>query len=70
MNLVGMVAMSILQDFSGICAFATYHGCDPLARGIITSKDQILPYFVMDQMGFIVGMPGLFVAMLYGGSLR
>ncbi|XP_037802901.1 sodium-coupled monocarboxylate transporter 2-like isoform X2 [Penaeus monodon] len=69
MNLVGMVAMSILQDFSGICAFATYHGCDPLARGIITSKDQILPYFVMDQMGFIVGMPGLFVAMLYGGSL-
>ncbi|ROT75511.1 hypothetical protein C7M84_005946 [Penaeus vannamei] len=70
MNIVGMIVLCGLLYFSGLCAFATYHGCDPLTRGLISTKDQIMPYFVMDKMGFLYGMPGLFVATLFSGALR
>lgn len=69
MNIVGMIVLCGLLYFSGLCAFATYHGCDPLTRGLISTKDQIMPYFVMDKMGFLYGMPGLFVATLFSGAL-
>ncbi|XP_042861691.1 sodium-coupled monocarboxylate transporter 1-like [Penaeus japonicus] len=68
-NIVGMIVLCGLLYFSGLCAFATYHGCDPLTRGLISTKDQIMPYFVMDKMGFLYGMPGLFVATLFSGAL-
>lgn len=50
--------------------FATYEGCDPLAAGLITEKDQILPFFVLDRLSTAPGLPGLFVACMFSGSLR
>lgn len=31
---------------------------------------QILPLFVMDVLGDVIGLPGLFVACLFSGALR
>ncbi|XP_068215669.1 sodium-coupled monocarboxylate transporter 1-like [Palaemon carinicauda] len=67
-NLVGMVLTMSLVFFSGLCAFVNYVGCDPISRGHIFSKDQIIPYFVMDKVGYF-GVPGLFVATLLSGAL-
>ncbi|XP_064086461.1 sodium-coupled monocarboxylate transporter 1-like [Macrobrachium nipponense] len=67
-NLFGMVFTLSLVFFSGLCAFVNYAGCDPISRGHIFSKDQIIPYFVMDKVGFF-GIPGLFVATLLSGAL-
>ncbi|XP_042863379.1 sodium-coupled monocarboxylate transporter 1-like [Penaeus japonicus] len=58
-----------LTMIAGIVMFATYEGCDPLAAGLITKKDQILPFYVMDQLSVIPGLPGLFVACIFSGSL-
>ncbi|XP_069946548.1 sodium-dependent multivitamin transporter-like [Cherax quadricarinatus] len=58
-----------LTMITGLVMFATYEGCDPLAAGLITSKDQILPFYVMDSLSSVPGLPGLFVACIFSGAL-
>nr|XP_045596122.1 sodium-dependent multivitamin transporter-like [Procambarus clarkii] len=53
----------------GLVIFATYEGCDPLAAGLITKNDQILPFFVMDRLTTTPGLPGLFVACIFSATL-
>lgn len=54
----------------GLVLFATYEGCDPLAAGLIDKKDQIVPFYVMDRLSSVPGLPGLFVACIFSGALR
>ncbi|XP_063614505.1 sodium-dependent multivitamin transporter-like [Penaeus indicus] len=63
------VLLISLTMAAGIVLFATYEGCDPLAAGLITKKDQILPFYVMDRLSSIPGLPGLFVACIFSGAL-
>ena len=65
----GMLIMWGLMFFSGICAYAVYANCDPMALGFIDTQDKILPYMVMDKVR-IWGIPGLFVAAMFSGALR
>ncbi|KAK7111529.1 sodium-coupled monocarboxylate transporter 1-like [Littorina saxatilis] len=53
----------------GAVVYAFYSKCDPISAGLIDSKDQLLPLFVMDVLGDITGLPGLFVACLFSGAL-
>ncbi|CAG2112328.1 unnamed protein product [Medioppia subpectinata] len=53
----------------GISIFAYYSGCDPMAIGLIEKTDQLMPYFVMDQLSSMPGLPGLFVACVFSASL-
>ncbi|RXG53853.1 Sodium-coupled monocarboxylate transporter 2 [Armadillidium vulgare] len=69
-NVFGIFFIYCLIFFAGLVAYANYAGCDPMALGIIKRKEQIIPYFVMDKLSFIPGLPGIFVATLVGGSLR
>lgn len=53
---------------AGLVLYAFYqvHG-DPLAAGKITKADQILPYFVINELPH--GLPGLFIAAIYAASM-
>ena len=53
---------------TGLVLFAFYqtHG-DPLAAGKISSGDQILPHFVINELP--VGLPGLLVAAIFAASM-
>jgi SSS family transporter len=53
---------------TGLVLYAFYqvHG-DPLAAGKISKADQILPYFVMNELPN--GLPGLFIAAIYAASM-
>ena len=31
---------------------------------------QVLPYFVIDKLGHLTGVPGIFMACLFSGALR
>ncbi|RXG58520.1 Sodium-coupled monocarboxylate transporter 2 [Armadillidium vulgare] len=42
----------------GLVAYATYFGCDPLALGIIKTKEEIMPYYISDKLSFIPGIAG------------
>ncbi|XP_076162659.1 sodium-coupled monocarboxylate transporter 1 [Ptiloglossa arizonensis] len=43
--------------------------CDPRALGEITADDQLLPAYVMEIAGHLHGVPGLFVAGIFGAAL-
>ncbi|XP_048587926.1 sodium-coupled monocarboxylate transporter 1 isoform X2 [Nematostella vectensis] len=53
----------------GCVIYAFYHNCDPKSLKVISSGDQILPYFVMHVLGELYGIPGLFLACLFSGTL-
>lgn len=36
----------------------------------VSKPDQLFPLFVMDTLGHIPGVPGLFVAGIFSGALR
>ncbi|CAH1964545.1 unnamed protein product [Acanthoscelides obtectus] len=55
--------------YTGILVYASYYGCDPSAMGRIKADDQILPLFVMETVGHLRGVPGLFIAGVFGAAL-
>lgn len=66
---VGLYVLWLVFYFSGLVAYATYRNCDPLTSGRIEKPDQVIPYLVMDKVGHLTGIPGVFVAAVYGGVL-
>ncbi|XP_074496933.1 sodium-coupled monocarboxylate transporter 1 [Sebastes fasciatus] len=68
-NMVGLWVTVSLAVFSGLTMFSIYKNCDPFTNGDITTQDQLLPYLVMDILADYPGIPGLFVAAAYSGTL-
>ncbi|XP_030638589.1 solute carrier family 5 member 6 [Chanos chanos] len=58
-----------LSCLTGLVMFACYGEDSPLDKQYISSKDQMVVYFVMDMLQGIPGLPGLFVACLFSASL-
>ncbi|KAJ8966541.1 hypothetical protein NQ317_008850, partial [Molorchus minor] len=56
--------------YAGILVYATYYGCDPLSLGRIQADDQILPLFVMETVGHLRGVPGLFYRGSFWSSVK
>ncbi|CAG0923130.1 unnamed protein product [Notodromas monacha] len=46
-----------------------YEQCDPLTVKTVSKSDQLFPLFVMDTLGEISGVPGIFVAGIFSGAL-
>ncbi|XP_069547161.1 sodium-coupled monocarboxylate transporter 1 [Brachyistius frenatus] len=68
-NMVGLWLTVSLAMFSGLTMYSIYKNCDPLSNGDIATPDQLLPYLVMDILADYPGIPGLFVAAAYSGTL-
>ncbi|XP_019952066.2 sodium-coupled monocarboxylate transporter 1 [Paralichthys olivaceus] len=68
-NMVGLWVTVSLAVFSGLTMYSIYKKCDPLLNGDISTPDQLLPYLVMDILAIYPGIPGLFVAAAYSGTL-
>ncbi|XP_005187990.2 putative sodium-dependent multivitamin transporter [Musca domestica] len=64
-----LILLSVTTCFSGLCMYYYYKTCDPLLEGRITSRDQLMPLFVVDTMGHIPGISGLFVSGMFSASL-
>lgn len=59
----------MLSCLMGLVMFACYGQNSPVEQQYITSKDQMVLYFVMDMLQNFPGLPGLFVACLFSASL-
>ncbi|KAH3861726.1 sodium-dependent multivitamin transporter-like [Dreissena polymorpha] len=68
-NFPGLCLILYLGCFIGIAMYNLYRTCDPIKFGLVAASDQLLPLFVMDVLGNVHGVPGLFVASLFSGAL-
>ncbi|KAG8005724.1 Sodium-coupled monocarboxylate transporter 1 [Nibea albiflora] len=68
-NLLGLLSILMCSVFAGMCLFSVYKNCDPWTAGLVSAPDQLMPYLVMDILKDYPGVPGLFVAAAYSGSL-
>uniref|UniRef100_A0A6Q2WSS5 Solute carrier family 5 member 12 n=1 Tax=Esox lucius TaxID=8010 RepID=A0A6Q2WSS5_ESOLU len=68
-NLLGLLTILVCAVSSGLIMYAFYTHCDPWTAGSITAPDQLMPYFVMEVLGEFPGLPGLFVACAFSGTL-
>lgn len=48
---------------------AHYRHCDPIRAGNIKSADELLPLYVIEEMGHMRGVTGFFVAGIFAASL-
>ncbi|GFN82014.1 sodium-coupled monocarboxylate transporter [Plakobranchus ocellatus] len=69
MNFPGLCIILYMCCFIGIYMAAFYENCDPLKAKFVGDSNQLLPIFVMDVLGDMTGLPGLFVAGLFSGAL-
>nr|XP_057910563.1 sodium-coupled monocarboxylate transporter 1 [Doryrhamphus excisus] len=68
-NMVGLWVTVTLAMLSGFAMYSIYKNCDPFTNGDVNTTDQLLPYLVMDILAAYPGIPGLFVAAAYSGTL-
>lgn len=61
--------LSLSTSFSGLCIYWYYKTCDPVEDGYISQRDQVMPLFVVDAMGHLKGLPGLFVSGIFSACL-
>ncbi|KAI4465484.1 sodium-coupled monocarboxylate transporter [Holotrichia oblita] len=69
LNLPILSILSFSTSFAGLSIYSRYFDCDPVSAKIIASNDQLMPYFVVDSMGHIPGLSGIFVAGIFSASL-
>ncbi|XP_040886232.1 sodium-coupled monocarboxylate transporter 1-like [Toxotes jaculatrix] len=68
-NLLGLCSFLACSVCAGMCLYSVYKNCDPWTAGSVSSPDQLMPYLVMDILTDSPGLPGLFFAAVYSGSL-
>ncbi|XP_028811129.1 sodium-coupled monocarboxylate transporter 1 [Denticeps clupeoides] len=69
LNLVGLCVILLCAVFAGLCLYSFYKQCDPWTSNAVSSTDQLMPYLVLDILRDHPGLPGLFVAAAYSGTL-
>ncbi|XP_077515823.1 sodium-coupled monocarboxylate transporter 1-like [Amblyomma americanum] len=68
-NLPGLAFLMLICALAGLVMYARYQDCDPLLTKKATAPDQLLPLYVMDILGSLHGVPGLFVSGIFSGAL-
>ncbi|XP_054246463.1 sodium-coupled monocarboxylate transporter 2 [Indicator indicator] len=69
LNLLGLWTVLGCAVFCGLVMYSHYRSCDPWTAAFISAPDQLMPYFVMDIFSSMPGVPGLFVACAFSGTL-
>ncbi|NXS61198.1 SC5AC protein, partial [Brachypteracias leptosomus] len=69
LNLLGLWIVLACAVFCGLVMYSHYRSCDPWTAHFISAPDQLMPYFVMDIFSSMPGVPGLFVACAFSGTL-
>ncbi|KAH8382315.1 hypothetical protein KR009_002886 [Drosophila setifemur] len=65
----GFILIMSFTCFIGIIMFAYYYGCDPIQAGLVSKTDKLMPFFIQDIMGHLMGMPGVFISCVFSASL-
>lgn len=66
---IGTAAFVSVCCYVGLLIYEMFQDCDPLSAGFINHDDQLLPLYVVQSVGHIPGMSGLFIAGIFGAAL-
>ncbi|GBP13177.1 Sodium-coupled monocarboxylate transporter 1 [Eumeta japonica] len=66
---IGISSLYCFCLYCGLLIYARFHDCDPLQTKLAKAKDQLLPLLVMDVLGDLPGLPGVFVAGIFSAAL-
>ncbi|XP_069116035.1 sodium-coupled monocarboxylate transporter 1-like [Argopecten irradians] len=66
-----IVVYNVTLALMGLLMYAYYRmaDCGPFEGGLVSSMNQMTPYFVFDVLRGLPGMSGVYVACLFSGSL-
>ncbi|KAK4303370.1 hypothetical protein Pmani_024598 [Petrolisthes manimaculis] len=64
-----LMLLSFSTSFAGLVLYAEYQFCDPIVSERISNSDQLLPLYVVEKLGNVPGLSGLFVSGIFSGSL-
>jgi Na+/proline symporter len=65
----GLILVYVINFYTGMILVAHYKDCDLIKTDQIRATDQILPYYVLSEMGDLKGVTGFFVAGIFAASL-
>ncbi|XP_009892716.1 PREDICTED: sodium-coupled monocarboxylate transporter 1 [Charadrius vociferus] len=68
-NLLGLWVILACATLCGLSLYSIYKDCDPWMAKQVSAFDQLMPYLVLDILHDFPGVPGLFVASAYSGTL-
>ncbi|XP_059619264.1 sodium-coupled monocarboxylate transporter 2-like [Phlebotomus argentipes] len=57
------------SERGALIMYAFYESCDPVASGVISKRDQLFSLFVFEMAEHFPGLPGLFIAGVFAGTL-
>ncbi|XP_059148637.1 sodium-coupled monocarboxylate transporter 2-like [Physella acuta] len=71
LNIPIMLAYGVLLFFVGFAIYVhfAFLRCDPYEGGLITNRNQLSPFFVMQAFQDMPGFAGLFMGTMFSGSL-
>ncbi|EDW45056.1 GM10281, partial [Drosophila sechellia] len=69
LSLIGFMFVMLMCVYIGMLAFAEFYHCDPITTGLARAKDQVIPLYVVKNVGHIPGLVGLFVAGVFSAAL-
>ncbi|XP_043948331.1 sodium-coupled monocarboxylate transporter 2 isoform X1 [Drosophila biarmipes] len=69
LSLLGFMIVMLMCVYIGMLAFAEFYHCDPITTGLARAKDQVIPLYVVKNVGHIPGLVGLFVAGVFSAAL-
>lgn len=64
-----VICLICMVGWLGLVLYAVYADCDPITAKQVRTKDQMMPLLVLHVAGDIPGLPGLFMAGIFSGSL-
>jgi SSS family transporter len=71
LNIPGIFLIMSLCCFNGLILYATYYSCDPLTarKDVIKSSNQLIGFYVLNDLQFFPGFAGLFLGSIFCGAL-
>ncbi|XP_044735644.1 sodium-coupled monocarboxylate transporter 1-like [Chrysoperla carnea] len=66
---LGILCLLCSCGYGGMLIYAKYYDCDPLSTKLVKAKDQLMLLLVMDTLGDIPGLPGIFLAGVFSAAL-
>ncbi|XP_034257024.1 sodium-coupled monocarboxylate transporter 1-like [Thrips palmi] len=67
--IAGICIFFTTSGLAGLIIYALHHDCDPVHAKLVSRQDQILPLFVMETLGGVPGVPGLFISGVFSAAL-